>query len=282
MKSSELNPLPPERRTLHALIAICVIVLAQINLALHPKPAPAAKNDSVPKSMTPLVKHSPEKLAAQNTRTLPLVSTASPPSDSVAPIALASATTIQPLPEPVPTAFALIREGNKYLSKRSQGKIVQMISEKTDDGLTPNDWRVVYYDPEARFKAVEVRFAGEELTRIFEPGRILQLFSRRARQPMAENLLRVDSDEALTIALRRSGLNERMAEKSQLKLETSDEGVPVWRVNFWGRVQKRETSLGEVVISATDGSLIKNRIKASPVPDLLSDAGSKILGQKRL
>src|SRR5262249_18104024 len=59
-----------------------------------------------------------------------------------------------------PTAFELAKEGNRYIGEQSKDRIVQMRSEKSVNTLTPNIWYIVYYDPDATFKAVEVKFAG--------------------------------------------------------------------------------------------------------------------------
>ncbi|MEI9959924.1 MAG: hypothetical protein WDM76_01975 [Limisphaerales bacterium] len=60
--------------------------------------------------------------------------------------------------------FELAKKGNDYIGVQSKDKVVQIRSEKSVASLTPNIWYVVYYDPDATFKAIEVKFgAGEKL-----------------------------------------------------------------------------------------------------------------------
>lgn len=272
MASLKSNP-PKERRTLHALIALCLLVAAQINLLLHPDNAlPKAKAGVKAEIMAEAPKEAADSEAAMEvTDSAGAAQSAPAPSPS------------EFVSTPVsPNAFALLQEGNQYVNKHAQGKILQMVSMPNEDGLKPRDWRIIYYVDSARFNAVEVQFSNGQITKAFEPSRVFQWFSRRSRKPMREDLLHVDSDRALAIALRRSGLSEETAEKSEFKLETGEDGVPVWKINFWGRVQDRPSNLGEVVISAVDGTLIKNHIKAAPVPDRLTDATSRLLREKSL
>src|SRR4051812_29051654 len=91
-------------------------------------------------------------------------------------IALSSAA----LPQPTraagkePTALELFKDGNDYIGKEARDRLVQIRSEKSIGTLTPNIWYIVYYDPDATAKAVEVKFgAGKKLT-VKRPGRLLE------------------------------------------------------------------------------------------------------------
>ena len=61
-----------------------------------------------------------------------------------------------------PTAFELIKMGNQYVGVESKDKVVQIRSEKSIGRLVPNIWYVVYYDPDATLKAVEVKFGRDK------------------------------------------------------------------------------------------------------------------------
>lgn len=275
MASLKSNAAQKERRTLHALIALCLLVAAQINLLLHPDAGlPKAHKTE---AQAEVIADTPREVAVDSEATMEVTDAAGAGNDvSAPPPSQFVSNTVNP------NAFELLQEGNHYVNKRAQGKIIQMISMPNEDGLKPRDWRIIYYDDAARFNAVEVQFSNGQITKVFEPSRVFQWFSRRSRKPMREDLLQIDSDRALNIALRRTGLSEETAEKSELKLETGEDGVPVWKINFWGRVQDRPSNLGEVVISAVDGTLIKNRIKAAPVPDRLTDATPKVSRERTL
>ena len=57
-----------------------------------------------------------------------------------------------------PTAFELVKEGNRHLGEEAKDRVVQIRSEKSIGSLTPNIWWVVYYDPDAAAMATEIKF----------------------------------------------------------------------------------------------------------------------------
>ena len=50
-----------------------------------------------------------------------------------------------------PTAFDLVKEGNRYVGEQAKDKVVQIRSEKSIGGLDPAIWYVVYRDATATF-----------------------------------------------------------------------------------------------------------------------------------
>jgi hypothetical protein len=263
------DPQPKENRTVHGLLAIAVLVFAQVNLFFNPEdvlPQPSAKAGRA----TADAGAERKKVSAieDSAGAAPFLKVELP-------------TQMEKINH---TAFNLAKQGTRYLPKSSQGegKVVRIVSENHEQGLEPSNWRVVYFDESAKTKTIEVYFSDGEMTRVSEPQRFLGLFSRSARKPMEQTLLKIDSDEALAIALRRTGLNEATVERSEFKLETGKDGLPVWKITFWGRVQKRVTNMGQITILAHDGTVVQNKIKAAPVPDRLARAESKILPEQRL
>src|SRR5258706_13604316 len=98
-----------------------------------------------------------------------------------------------------PTAFDLVKEGNRHLGEEAKGRVMQIRSEKSVGGLTPNIWYVVYYDPDARMKATEVKFGGGKKLDVQRP--LFRLLERAAgEKAMDRSKLKIDSDEALKIA----------------------------------------------------------------------------------
>src|SRR2546426_10192937 len=73
-----------------------------------------------------------------------------------------------------PTAFDLVKEGNRHLGEEAKGRVVQIRSEKSVGGLTPNIWFVVYYDPDATAKATEIKFAAGTKGSVKRPARGLE------------------------------------------------------------------------------------------------------------
>src|SRR5690242_116300 len=72
------------------------------------------------------------------------------------------------------TAFDLIKEGNRYVGEQSKDKIVQIRSEKSVGTINPNVWYVVYYDPTATLKSVEVKFGAGKMLSVKRPLRLLE------------------------------------------------------------------------------------------------------------
>ena len=166
------------------------------------------------------------------------------------------------------TAFELIKEGNEYVGKHAKDKVVQIRTEKSVGSLTPIVWYVVYYDPTATLKAVEVKFAAGKMTDVKRPFRLLEPVTG-GDTPLDREKLKVDSDKAIQTALKEPMLDKVKVTSTRLKLEKVGEGVlerggtgeAVWKIVLWAsklRDPTREAELGEVWISAADGKVIKS------------------------
>src|SRR5712691_6571219 len=99
------------------------------------------------------------------------------------------------------TAFDLIKEGNRYVGEQAKDKIVQIRSEKSVGTLTPNIWYVVFYDPTASLKAVEVKFGAGQMLTVKRPMRLLEPVTV-GDLPLDRDKLKIDSPEAIKIALK--------------------------------------------------------------------------------
>lgn len=156
------------------------------------------------------------------------------------------------------TAFELIKRGNQYVGVQSKDKVVQIRSEKSIGSLTPNIWYVVYYDPDATFKSVEVKFGAGEKMDVSHPWRVLELAGDKD-DPLQRAKLKVDSDKAIKIATQQPVLENLTLKATELRLEHGDEG-PQWRVKLWAAKLKNpndDADIGVVILSATDGKVIK-------------------------
>src|SRR2546427_11552259 len=87
-----------------------------------------------------------------------------------------------------PTAFDLVKEGNRHLGEEAKGRVVQIRSEKSVGGLTPNIWFVVYYDPDATAKATEIKFAAGTKVAGKQPARVLESISGSYRELPQERI----------------------------------------------------------------------------------------------
>ena len=164
------------------------------------------------------------------------------------------------------TAFQLIKEGDHYVGDPSKDKVVQIRSEKSVASLTPNIWYVVYYDPAASLKAVEVKFGAGQKMKVTHPVRLLEPITGEDKV-FDRSKLTVDSDRALAIAQAEPLLKNLTLRASQLWL-LHGEGGPVWKVKLWAaklRNPNHEANVGVVVISATDGSIVKTDLHPKSV-----------------
>jgi hypothetical protein len=165
-----------------------------------------------------------------------------------------------------PTAFELIKLGNQYVGVESKDKVVQIRSEKSVGTLVPNIWYVVYYDPDATLKAVEVKFGAGQKIDVSHPLRLLEPVTGDDRT-LDNAKLKVDSDQALKIATSQPLLHNLTLKASKLTLGHSDEG-PVWTVQLWAAKLKDpndDADIGVVILSATDGSVVKTDLHPNSV-----------------
>jgi hypothetical protein len=165
------------------------------------------------------------------------------------------------------TAFGLIKEGNRYIGEQSKDKVVQIYSEKSIGCMTPDTWYVVYYDPDATLKTIEVKFGAGKKMDVKRP---VRLPIGKSDEPLPAEKFKVDSDEALDIASKEPLLENLTLKASRLSLErrSADDGTPVWRIQLWASKLKNpnETAdIGEVVVSAENGNVLKTNLKRDRV-----------------
>ncbi len=155
------------------------------------------------------------------------------------------------------TALDLIKEGNRYVGEHSKDRIVQLRSEKSIGSLTPTIWFVVYYDTTASMKATEVKFGAGKMLDVKRPFRLFEMVSDT---PIDRTKLKVDSDEAIKIATKEPLLEKLTLTATQLELKREKDGSCVWKVKLWAaklRNPSRDAHIGEVILSAEDGKVIK-------------------------
>jgi len=166
-----------------------------------------------------------------------------------------------------PTAFELIKEGNRHVGEEAKGRVVQIRSEKSIGTLMPNIWYVVYYDPDATAKATEVKFAAGTKVSVKRPARILEPISRSHRE-LAREKLKIDSDKAIQIAKSDPLLKNVTLTNTEMRLERGEGDQPVWKVKLWAtkiRKPSETVNIGEIHISAEDGKVVTSDLKPGRV-----------------
>jgi hypothetical protein len=127
---------------------------------------------------------------------------------------------------------------------------------------------VVYYDPTATLKATEVKFGAGKMLSVKRPMRLLEPVSG-GDMPLDRDKLKIDPDQAISTGLKEPLLKDIKVTASAPKLERIGEGVlgqsgpgnPVWKVKLWAaklRDASHDADLGEVWISASDGTVLKS------------------------
>jgi hypothetical protein len=170
-----------------------------------------------------------------------------------------------------PTAFDLIKEGNRHVGEDAKDHVVQIRSEKSVGSLIPNIWFVVYYDPDATALATEVKFGAGKKLSVKRPSRLLEPITGAHRQLNREKM-KVDSDRVIEIARKEPLLSNLTLTATQLWLErtiwSAEENLPVWRIRLWAAKLRNPSSavdIGDIYISAEDGKVLKNDLHINRV-----------------
>jgi hypothetical protein len=166
-----------------------------------------------------------------------------------------------------PTAFELIKEGNRSLGEQSKDKVLDIHSDKSIASLTPNIWYVAYFDPDAPKKRVEVKFgAGRQMG--VKRGMPSPFGGGGSLDKVLDiKKLKFDSDHAIKTATAEPLLAKLTLKATQLWLENSG-GTPVWKVHLWAaKLKKPDASadIGEIFISAESGAVVKSDLRINKV-----------------
>jgi len=167
------------------------------------------------------------------------------------------------------TALSLVKEGNRHVGEEAKDRVVQIRSEKSINTLVPNIWFIVYYDPDATAKATEVKFVAGTKATVKRPARILEPITG-AHKELPKAKIKIDSDKALAIATKEPVLKNLTLKASKMTLErhSAIEEEVVWKVELWAAKlanPNKNVSIGEVLINAEDGTVLKNELKPNKV-----------------
>jgi hypothetical protein len=163
-----------------------------------------------------------------------------------------------------PTAFTLVREGNRHVGDDVKDRVVCIRSEKSVGSLTPSVWSVFFLDPASAGKVTEVKFAGGSLVEVAHRSGVLGI-SGLSKKPRALPMerLKLDSDRALDRAVSEPVFKNIKLTNAELQLLYKDE-VPVWKVTLWAsKVRKPESTskVGDLLVNAETGTVTLMDIK---------------------
>jgi hypothetical protein len=165
-----------------------------------------------------------------------------------------------------PTAYELIKEGNRYVGEEAKDKVVQIRSEKSVGTLTPNIWYIVFYDADATFKATEVKFGAGRKMDVKRPTRLFELGSGDDKK-LDRKKMNIDSDKALKTATSEPLLTNLKLTASQMWLQRGEDS-PVWKVRLWAaklRNPEKDVDIGDVYVSADDGKVVRSDLHINKV-----------------
>jgi hypothetical protein len=169
------------------------------------------------------------------------------------------------------TALSLIKDANEYVGKEARDKVVELRSEKSINTLTPNIWYVVFFDPDATFKASEVKFEAGRKKEMKRPMRMLEY--AKADKVMDREKIKVDSDEAIKTAITEPLLKNLTLKATQLWLNVNlnkDLTVtgPIWKVRLFAarlRNPNENVDIGDVYVDAQTGKIVRSDLHISRV-----------------
>jgi hypothetical protein len=101
------------------------------------------------------------------------------------------------------------------------------------------------------------------------PIRLLEPITK-ADEPLSPGKLKIDSDKALAIAKQEPLLGKLTLKASRLDLQRRgmDDPTPVWIIRLWAAKLENpndNADVGEVIISAEDGMVLKSDLKPANV-----------------
>jgi hypothetical protein len=164
------------------------------------------------------------------------------------------------------SALSLIKEANRHVGEQVKDQVVQIRSEKSIGSLTPNVWYVVFYDPDATFKATEVKFGAGQKLEVTRPLRVIER-GMGTYKPLDRSKVKVDSDRAIKTALSAPLLKPLKVTATQLWLQHGDLG-PEWKVRLWAaklRNPTEDADIGEVYIASDSGEVIRTELQVNSV-----------------
>jgi hypothetical protein len=164
-----------------------------------------------------------------------------------------------------PTAFQLIKEGNRYIGEQAKDKVIELRSEKSVGTLRPKVWHILYFDPTASMKSVEVKFAAGKMVDVKRPFRLIERAT--GNKVLEKDKLKIDSDKAIEKALKEPILENIKVKSVEAKLESSDIG-PVWKIKMWAQKLKNPNDtadIGVITLTADDGKVIDTDVHINRV-----------------
>lgn len=184
-------------------------------------------------------------------------------------IALAFSTLLLTQAAPAITAFQARDIANREVNDKAKNQVVQILGEKTSLGLTPVEWKVLFWDPLAEQDGTIVTVAGNTVTKIQDGYTQLGEF-RMAAYKMEEIIdpkgLKIDSSDALAAVQRNTTLKDVKLTSVGFFLRKENTQKPltpgIWFLDLYAQSAKnkegksKEIKIGTAKVSADTGQVI--------------------------
>jgi hypothetical protein len=163
------------------------------------------------------------------------------------------------------TAFEARPYAEKMLNDQSRNKLVRIVG-KRGNGIEPQSWKFLSYDPYAKQNGRVVTITGKAVSEIrdgYSELDHLRVASYKESEIIPISQMKVDSNKAFNVVQNTAQLNKVKITSVQYVLEkTSSKGpvAPVWKLTLYADVKGHEKEIGQAKISAETGQVYELKI----------------------
>ena len=165
------------------------------------------------------------------------------------------------------TAFRAWELAKKEVNDEAKNRLIEIFGPKSDRGVMPREWHVLFYDPYAKQDGRLVKISGDHVVAIEDGYTQLDKFRLAAykrEEIVNTKQMKVDSNKVLDALTRSTPLKKIKLSSLQFRLKKPNKGnePPVWFVNVYAMSPRsgNEVELGKARISAETGQIFELEI----------------------
>lgn len=166
------------------------------------------------------------------------------------------------------TAFQAKEVAEKQLGEGTKNKLISMEGPRSANSLTPTEWRFVFFDPHAEQQGKLIRVRDKSVAEMREGYfelKKLRLASYKPEEIIDSKELKIDSNKALDIVNKAADIKNTKLSTVTFKLSKSDDGTPLWRMEFLADKEGYETDIGWATVHVGTGQIVEMKIDASKI-----------------
>lgn len=164
--------------------------------------------------------------------------------------------------EPV-SALDAVKVADKELNKEARDRIIEISGEKNKDGVLPEKWQIVFFDPYAKQDGRMIEVTAGRVTAIRDGYTQLGDFRLAAYKPdeiIDLHRVKIDSSKLIDILKNSTALKDARISGLEIHLFKPEKGniSPNWRViiSASDNTTGKSSELGEAIISAESGQIL--------------------------